>query len=186
MVPLIQLWMPIILAAVLVFIAASILWTVLPLHKSDFTAVPEEDALQTAFRAQQLTPGQYMVPYVRDPAMMKDPAFVEKLTRGPVASITVFRPGPPTMGKQLVQYFIYQLAVSFMTAYVAGRTMAPGTHYLQVYRVTATVAILAYAGAAFPSGIWFGRPWRNVAKDVFDGFVFSMLTAGTFAWLWPR
>jgi hypothetical protein len=31
-----------------------------------------------------------------------------------------------------------------------------------------------------------GRPWGVVAKDVFDGLVYGLVTAGTFGWLWPK
>ena len=31
-----------------------------------------------------------------------------------------------------------------------------------------------------------GMPWGTVIKEVFDGLVYSLLTAGTFGWLWPK
>jgi hypothetical protein len=36
------------------------------------------------------------------------------------------------------------------------------------------------------NGIWKGQPWSMVFKEAFDGLVYSLLTAGTFGWLWPR
>ena len=38
-----QLWLPILVSAVLVFIASSLVHTVLPYHKSDMGQVPNED-----------------------------------------------------------------------------------------------------------------------------------------------
>jgi hypothetical protein len=29
-------------------------------------------------------------------------------------------------------------------------------------------------------------PWSIVLKESFDGLIYSLLTAGTFGWLWPR
>jgi hypothetical protein len=45
---------------------------------------------------------------------------------------------------------------------------------------------LAYAAANVPHAIWWGKPWRNVIMEVIDGFVYGLLTAGAFGWLWPR
>jgi hypothetical protein len=36
------------------------------------------------------------------------------------------------------------------------------------------------------NSIWKGQQWSTTVKEVFDGFVYAVLTAGTFSWLWPR
>ena len=41
MVPLVDLWLPILLSAVLVFVASSILHMVIPIHRGDFGKLPE-------------------------------------------------------------------------------------------------------------------------------------------------
>jgi hypothetical protein len=33
--------------------------------------------------------------------------------------------------------------------------------------------------------IWFGQPWSATVKDVLDGLIYGLLTAGVFGWLWP-
>jgi hypothetical protein len=30
------------------------------------------------------------------------------------------------------------------------------------------------------------RPWSATGKNLFDGLLYSLVTAGTFGWLWPR
>ena len=62
MVSLTQLWLPIGLAAVLVFVASSIMHMVLPYHKGDFAAVPREDDVMRALRSFSIPPGDYMLP----------------------------------------------------------------------------------------------------------------------------
>jgi len=42
------LWMPILLSAVFVFVASSILHMVLPYHRSDFAKLPAEDEVRDA------------------------------------------------------------------------------------------------------------------------------------------
>jgi hypothetical protein len=186
MVSLPMLWMPILLAAVLVFFGGFVLWMLLPLHKADYRGVPDEAAVADVLRRQNLAPWQYVVPWSGgDPKAMQNPEFARKMETGPIAYITIAPPGRPRMGRNLALYFLFALVVSVMVAYVAGRTLPAGTEYLEVFRLTASVAILAYGAAVVPGAIWFGKPWSAMWKEVFDGVVLGLLTAGAFGWLWP-
>ena len=54
------LWLPILLSAVIVFIASSIIHMLLPWHRSDYPKVPNEDKVRDAgFDPARLPPGQY-------------------------------------------------------------------------------------------------------------------------------
>jgi hypothetical protein len=64
--------------------------------------------------------------------------------------------------------------------------MTRGTHYLAVFRVVGAAAFLAYGLASISGGIWKGQRWGAVFKEMVDGLVYALLTAGTFGWLWPR
>src|SRR5688500_18226789 len=132
MVPLASLWLPILLSAVLVFIASAVLHMVLRYHNTDFAKLPNEDAVMDVLRG--TAPGEYMAPHSTGAEGMKDPVFVVKMTRGPIAIVTVLPSGPPNMGKPLSQWFVYTLVVSTLAAYVAGRALGPGVEYLQVFR----------------------------------------------------
>jgi len=35
-------------------------------------------------------------------------------------------------------------------------------------------------------GIWMGKPWSSVIKDLADALIYGLLSAGVFGWLWPR
>jgi hypothetical protein len=56
---------------------------------------------------------------------------IEKVKRGPVGLLTVLPSGPPVMGKNMVQWFLYCVVISIFAAYLAGRTLAPRTPFLQ-------------------------------------------------------
>jgi hypothetical protein len=185
MVSLGALWIPIVLSAVIVFVASSILHMVLPYHRSDYKPLPDEEKILPVLRSAGLTRGFYTFPFCTHKTM-KSPEVVEKFKQGPVGFITIFPSGPPAMGKFLGQWFVYCLIVSCFVAYLAGRTVAPGTDYLQVFRVVGTAAFLAYGLANLANGIWRGQPWSSVTKEVVDGLIYALLTAGTFGWLWPR
>jgi len=185
MVPLMALWLPVLLSAVIVFIASSILHMVLPFHRSDYKQLPEEDRLLSALRTVDLKPGLYAFPYCTHKDM-KSPAMEEKRKLGPVGLLTVFPKGPMNMGKFLGMWFVYCLIVGLFVAYLAAHTVPFGAHHRTVFRVTGTAAFLAFGVGQIVNGIWSGQPWSNVAKHVFDGLVYALLTAGTFGWLWPR
>ena len=113
------------------------------------------------------------------------PEMVEKYKRGPVGYLTVIPNGMPQIGKSLLQWFIYSLLVGVFVGYAASVSLAPGTPYLTVFRVTGTIAILAYGLSALPDSIWKGQRWGITGKFVFDGVLYGLVTAGSFAWLWP-
>jgi len=180
------LWMPIVLSAVLAFVASSLIWNVLGAHKWHIRGLPDEAAARDALGKQNLAPGQYSIPYCPDPAAMKDPAFQEKLAKGPVAVLVVRPVGVPNMGQFLGAWFAYLMFVSFFVAWVCGQTLWQGAEYLLVFRVAGLVALSAYSFGQIPNAIWWGRPWKSAFKEFADGIVYALLTAGCFAWLWPR
>ena len=185
MVPLTALWLPILLSGVIVFIASSIMHMLLPYHHSDYRQLPEEDKLLGALRAAGLKRGLYIFPFCTHKEM-KSPAMIEKYKQGPVGMMTVFPSGPPAMPKFLAMWFVYCLIIGFFVAYLTGRTVTPGAHYLVVFRVAGTAAFLGYGLGHLSNGIWKGQAWGMTIKEVIDGLVYGLLTAGTFGWLWPR
>lgn len=186
MVPLHALWLPILLSAVIVFVASSIIHMAIPIHKSDYRQLPAEEKVLDAMRSAGVTPGRvYVFPYTTHKEM-KSPEVVEKFKRGPVGMLTIRQSGAPGLGKFLVQWFIYCIVVGIFTAYLTGRTQPAGTVYLQVFRVAGTVAFMGYSLALIQNAIWEGRTWGVTMKHIIDGLIYGLLTAGTFGWLWPR
>lgn len=186
MVPLGALWLPVLLSAVLVFVASSVIHMLLKYHHRDYTKLPNEDAVREAIRSANPAPAQYIIPYCSSPKEMEAPEMKRKLVEGPVAVINLKRPGEPGMGASLIQWFVYTLVLSLLIAYVAAHTLPAGTEYLQVFRVVGTAGFLAYGAANVPAAIWMGKPWPVAWKEVADGLVYGLLTAGVFGWLWPR
>lgn len=186
MVPIHALWLPILLSAVIVFIASSLLHMVLPIHKSDYRKLPDEEKVMDALRAAGVTPGRiYHFPFCTHKEM-KAPETIEKYKRGPVGLLTIFPSRAPAMGKYLLQWFIYCIVISIFAAYLTGRTRPIGTDYLQVFRVAGCSAFMGYSLGLIQNAIWKGETWGVTMKHVLDGFIYGLLTAGTFGWLWPR
>ena len=185
MVALSALWLPIVLAAVIVFFASFVMHMLLKYHHGDYKNMPGEEKVSAAIREAGVTPGLYMFPHTTH-AEMKSPETTEKFKRGPVGTLNVRPNGQIVLGKFLGQWFGYCLIVSFFTAYIAAHTLAPGANYLEVFRVVGAVAFMAYGLSQLANGIWKGEPWSMVIKEVIDGLIYGCLTAGTFGWLWPK
>ncbi len=179
-----ELWLPILLSAILVFFAAALMWTVMPHHKKDWVGVPDEDALRAALRSQGIGRGQYAIPHATA-EQMKGEEFRRRMEEGPVAFLVVSEPGMPAMPKRFALHIFYALVISVFAAYVAGRTHTVGADYISVFRIVGTVAFLSYSAALVPSAIFFARTWSSVLKEVFDGAVYALITAGVFGKLWP-
>lgn len=186
MIPLTALWLPILLSAVIVFFASFIMHMVLGYHKSDYRKLPDEERVTDALRTAGVTRGPaYFFPHFALEEMKSAPV-IEKLKRGPVGLLTVLPSGPPAMGKNMTLWFLYSVVISIFAAYLSGRLLPPGTAFLQVFRVVGTVAFLGYSAAHAQESIWGGRSWVVTLKHLFDGLVYALLTAATFAWLWPK
>ncbi len=181
-----SLWLPILLSAVAVFVVSSVIHMFLGYHSADYKKVAAEDELMAAVRKLDIPPGDYMVPCPTSHAAFKDPAFLEKFKAGPRAMLTVLPGGPITMAPQLVQWFVYSIVISITAAYIAGRALGPGAHYLAVFRFAGATAFYGYSLALIQASIWYKKSWGTTLRSVFDGLIYGLVTAGFFGWLWPR
>lgn len=186
MVTLTQLWLPIILAAVFVFVVSSMIHMVFKWHNSDYQALPQEDAIRAAFKAANAAPGMYVVPHCQDMKDMGNPDMMAKFKEGPVGMIFLREACDPNIGKSLGQWFVLALFVAFSTAYVACHSLQAGAHYLTVFRITGTITFLAYGTGSLINGVWMGQPWKAVMKDLLDAFLYALVTGGAFGWRWPH
>jgi hypothetical protein len=186
MVPVMSLWLPILLSAVFVFLVSSFIHMVLPYHHKDYRKLEREDEYLAAMRKLSIPAGDYVVPCAGGMKQMKDPVYMEKWKQGPIVFMTVLRPAQAGMGASLVAWFVFGLVISVFAAYIAGRALAPGAHYLEVFRFAGATAFIGYAAAIWQNTIWYKRALSTTLKQTFDGLVYGLVTAGTFGWLWPR
>jgi hypothetical protein len=184
MVSLVALWLPILLSAVVVFVASSIIHMALPWHSQDFKKFPAEDAVLDAVRPFDLAAGEYVAPLPESMAQMSSPEFKAKVERGPRLMLTVLGKDNG-MGRNLVLWFVYGIVVALFAAYVASLTLGAGASYMTVFRVTGTVTFAAYALALWHGWIWYSSGLGRTVRSTIDGLVYGLLTGGVFGWLWP-
>lgn len=185
MVTLGDLWLPILLSSVFVFVVSSLVHMALGYHKSDMKPLPNEGEVLSALRKLGVPPGTYMFPSCGSMKEMSSPEMLDKLNQGPVGQMNVLPPGPWRMGRSLGQWFVFTLVVSFFVAYLSTLSLPTGCECSQVFRFTATAAILGYAFSNVTDSIWKGIRWSTTAKFVFDGVLYGLTTGATFMWLWP-
>lgn len=177
----IDFWLPILVSGVAVFIASAAVWMAFKWHDSDFRRSDNEEAVRAALSGSK--PGVLMVPFCADPAALKDPEMQKKFVDGPQAYITVVPNGLPAMGGKLLRVFIYYIFVSVLCAYFLVMTGSANAEYLDVFRITCTVAWIAYGVGYIQESIWFGRPWSTTVKSLVDALIYGLLTGGVFGWL---
>jgi hypothetical protein len=180
------LWMPIVLSAIIVFVASSVIHMALPWHKSDYPKLANEDKVMDAIRALSIPPGDYMLPKPASNQEMRSKEFDAKVARGPVMLMTIYPAGSMSMTRPFVGWFVYALVIGVFAAYITGRALPPGANYLQVFRFAGSIAFIGYSAALWQFAIWYRRSTLTTVKSTIDGLIYGLLTAGTFGWLWPR
>ncbi|HEX6791170.1 MAG TPA: hypothetical protein VF247_07670 [Candidatus Krumholzibacteria bacterium] len=185
MVPLGSLLLPMLVSAVVVFFLSWLIHMVLKYHKSDWVKLANEDGVMEALRKFDIPPGDYMMPCGSGPESMKDPAFLDKFKKGPVAIMTFMPPGKMAMGKSLGLWFCFCLFVSLFAAYIAGHALPAGANYLEVFRFTGATAFAAFGLAQAQDSIWYQRKWSTTFKNMFDALLYGLFTGGVFGSMWP-
>ena len=180
-----SLWIPVVVSAVVVFVASSILHMVLKYHRADYKRLPSEEALREALGRADIAPGLYMTPFCDNMKELEQPAVKEKFEKGPVALITMRPKGMISMGKYLGLWFGFTVLVSFTAAYVARHTLQPGEAGMRVAQIVGTVAFAGYGLSQITDSIWKSQPWSNTARALMDALIYALLTGATFSLLWP-
>jgi hypothetical protein len=181
-----SLWLPILASAVAVFVASSLVHMVLPWHKNDFRRLPNEDAVLDALRPLAIPPGEYLAPRPAGREQLRSPEFLEKMRRGPVFLLNMMPNGEIMTGRSLAQWFVFLLFVSYFAGHIAFRALTPPVPHRMIIHTVGLIAWMGYAFALWQASIWYRRPWMTTIKGTIDGFIYALITAAIFWWLWPK
>lgn len=177
---------PIVVSAVLVFLVSSIVHMMIPWHRNDYPAMPNEDRALEALRPLAIPPGDYMAPRAANMQDMRSPSFVDKMQKGPVMVLTVLPNGQTGMGRSLALWFVYLLVVSGLSGLLASSILPRGAHSHDVVHLTLVASFMGYCLALWQMTIWYRRAWMTTLKATIDGLIYAAVTAATFAYFWPR
>src|SRR5258705_10811262 len=152
-----QLWIPILLSAVLVFVASSLIHMVCKWHNSEYHGFSNEDEVRAVIRKGNAAPGLFIVPYCADPKDMAKPEMVKKFEEGPIAFVNVVKAKTPSMGKPLVMWFILTLVVAAVAGYLACHTVPVGAGFRAVAPGGGLWAFLSYPCGRVSRWTWIGK-----------------------------
>lgn len=183
-VTLIDLWLPVLLASIAVFVASAVIWMLLPHHKADIRFMPNEDAFTGAIGPLNIQPGLYMYPNCQDPKDFKSEDFKKRFEQGPWGVITVF-PKQPSFAMNLLRTYLSYLAITAVIAYIASLGLGRDAAYMQVFQISASAGILGYCMGGLANDFFLGKPTRFIITSFIDGIFFALITAGIFASMWP-
>lgn len=186
-----QLWLPIVVSAVAVWIAGAVIWMAMPHHKKDMLELPNRTEAIEKIRSLGLPPGNYMFPAGGcSKETMKDPEVQRCWKEGPLGYISLWKT-PPKMGGNMIGTFCVHVVVSVLVGYLAWVTIGGGAAGLaglgaepgfgRIFQVAGTAGILAYAFSHVPNGLWFGASKRAIAMNIVDGVVYGLIMGAVFA-----
>jgi hypothetical protein len=178
-----QLWLPILVSAVLVFVLSAASHMALPWRRNEWGRITEFDALQAALRG--VKPGLHAFPASPDPKQQMTKEWMDRWAKGPSGWLTLAPPGPIDMRRNMALSLLVFLAVAFLDAYVAFHALGPAPRPRAVFRIVGTVGFMTFGVASVFDSIWYHRPWRAYVSDVIDALLFGLVMACVFAWLWP-
>ena len=176
-----SLWLPILLSAVGVFVASSLIHMLFKWHNRDYCKLPNEDAVRAAINAGQPAPGLYVLPHALSAEECKSEDMQKRFAEGPIGKLMLRAPGAMSVGPMLLQWFLLNLAVAFVAACMAIGSMS-GHH---AAHTAGLATLLAYGAGAVSEAIWMGKPWAATLKDLLDALIYAVVTACVFMWLWP-
>ena len=180
-----ELWLVVLLAGVFCWVASALIHMLIKYHNADYQELANEDEVSAALRASSPAPGLYSMPFCIDMNAMGEEAMQNKFAKGPVVMISVFPNGMPQMGKLLGQQVLFFIIGSALVAYLASLALLAGADNMTVFRHVFVASFLAYGWGQIPHSIWMGQPWSNCVRYLMDSVIYAVVTAATFAWLWP-
>jgi len=176
-----ELWLPVLISGVVLFIASWAAWMLLPHHKGEWKGMSNEDAVMGALKNAGVAPGQYCFPYPATPQDWKSEAFKARMKEGPNGNLVVWA-GPCNMAGNMLCTVAFFIVANFVIAYLATLALHTGDDFMTVFRFVGTAGILTYGTANILNGIWFGR---KMVADIVDGIVYGLITGAIFAAMWP-
>lgn len=178
------LWIPIVISALAVFTVSSV-GRVLVWHRlRNWKALPEEAATVEHLQKSGIAPGLYRFPETHPHNSAEaEESRLHRMNTGPWGTVNI-RARQPSPGSALVQSLAFCLVTSVFVAYLATLALDPGDEFSEVFQVSGTAGLMAYAFGGVPNAIWLGQSFRSTVMDVVDGVILGLITGVVFAAFW--
>lgn len=181
---LMDLWLPVLVAAIACFFMSSVMWMVSPHHRADIKALPDEAAYTEAVGRLNLKPGFYMYPNCSKGEAHGSESMKARWEAGPWGTVNVLG-GKPNFARNLLVNFTEGLAIAAIVGYLASMSMGTTAGGQDIVRFTFTGAFLGFVLGGFSGAAFLGTPTRFIMTTAFDALVYSAIVAASFYFLWP-
>ena len=179
---LVALWLPILVATVVLWVLSFVAWVVLPHHFGDFKKLDSENEMMELVKQANIPAGNYMFPYSGTKPEQDSKEYQDRYTEGPRGTLNVYN--MPNMGINMAQTILYFLITSLTIACITNVACPAGdaeTDFMKVFRIAGTIGVLTYASSGVLHKIWFkAKQWT----DMLDGAVYGVALGLIFAALW--
>lgn len=177
------LWLPILVATVVLWILSFVAWVVSSHHFGDFNKLDAEVEVMDVVKQKNIPPGNYMFPYSGTNQEQNSKEYQERYMAGPRGTLNIY--DVPNMGVNMALTIVYFLVTALTIAYitnVACPSGDEGTTFLKVFRIAGTIGVLTYASSPVLHRIWFKA---KIWTDMLDGAIYGVALGLVFAFLWP-
>lgn len=179
-----DLILPAALGGLAVFLASFVTRMLLKYHWTDFKPLTDEKGLMDQLASQSIRPGQYMFPHCSSVEVMQDPVWNELYSKGPKGYVVISPEGPMAFSKALRESFLFNLAVSFVAAWMLTWSL-DGATAGRAWCFVAMVGFLSFGGARIWDPIWKSTPWSVCITEVLDAAFYGAAMGAPFYFLWP-
>ncbi len=156
---------------------------VLPIHKSDYRKLPQEDDTLKHLRDCALEPGFYVFPSCETLKEMKSEEMSSKVAEGPVGHLLIRAENAYNIGRSMIQWFVLSIVISAFSAYIAWFTQVDA---MGAMRIALTTSIMAYGLSYFMDSIWKGAAWSGTFKYLVDAALYAIAAGYAFYLTWPE
>ena len=174
------LWLPVIIIAVILFVASFVAWVILPHHFGDWKKLDKEDEFMDAIRGFEIPAGNYMYPATHTKAEQNSDEFRDRYMKGPRGVLSTWE--VPNMGANLALTFVFFLVTTLIMAYITFAALGRGAEFMKVFQIAGAIGVLTHASSGVLNAIWFKR---RIIMDVIDGIVYGIIIGLIFALMWP-
>lgn len=178
-----QLWLPIVVTSVAVFVCSFLVWAILPHHRDDWAKLPNEDAFRQFLKSQNYPAGAYIFPKMSHKEC-NTPEGKAAMKSAPMGEIRVWK--DPSMAKNMIGTFLVFLIATVLIAYVSWHVRSTlGGDFADRFQVIGVIGLLTYCFSFIPNMIWFQGGTRGLVNCILDGVLYGVVTGAAFSWLWP-
>lgn len=177
---LVDLWMPILVGAIVLQVLSTVFWMILPHHFGDKKKLDIEDEVMELVRKHNVQPDNYFFPYTNAKSEQSSKEYQAKYAAGPSGILDVY----PKMniGINMAKTFLYFLGTVTVIAYITHTACPPAeTTFMKVFQLAGAVGMLTYASSGMLSRIWFKA--RQLTEFI-DGCAYGVVIGLVFAMLY--